>query len=267
MPVFVNLPLSYAARQPEYIEIFISRRVCPELGMDTYAVQSLPEAWHRETAARFRQAGLACAVHLPFFDLSPGSLNDAVLDATRATLRRAAELAALYAPQHFVGHPHYNRGEHEPRAEEWLRRGVQTWLDVLEQVPDVPLFLENTHERALQPILNLLDMLPAARTGLCLDVGHWHAFAQGWRNRDLAEWLELAGARLRHLHLHDNDGSDDQHAGLGAGSIPLEELFGVLAASGVRPSATLEPHDEGAFETSLAVLEQRGDWVAALRTE
>ncbi len=269
MPVFVNLPLSYAAQHPAYVDMFLARNICPELGMDTVAVQELSEAWHRALAKRFADAGLTCAVHLPFFDLSPGSMNDAVLDASRRTLRRGAELATLYAPHHMVGHPTFNRGEHEPRFEEWLRRSAQTWAGVLE-AGRAPLYLENTYERSAGSIVQLLERLGTGsqRAGFCLDVGHWHAFGGGSRRNTLSEWLGSIGRHLGHLHLHDNDGTEDSHAGLGAGSIPLDDLLmGIRELTDrwdIRPSATLEPHTVEAFETSMAYLAHRPEWSRAL---
>lgn len=256
MPVYVNLPLSFAHRTPSYIDMFIKRGVHPELGMDTYAVQALPEEWHKATAARFHNAGITCAIHLPFFDLSPGSMNNAILSATRATLQRATELALIYSPAHLIGHPHYNKGEHEPYMARWLKRATETWTMILDSIPGIPLFLENTFERSPHAILHLLEHLPANRTSFCLDIGHWHSFAGGFRKQDLAAWLTAIGNRLGHLHLHDNDGSEDQHIGLGAGTIPLNAFFETLRINKIRPTATLEPHDEGAFETSLAYLKE-----------
>lgn len=269
MPFFVNLPLSYAHHTPAYVDMFIARGVHPELGMDTTAVQSLPVAWHKEMAERFRDAGLTCAIHLPFFDLSPGSMNNGILAATRNTLSRAAELASIYDPVHMVGHPHFNRGEHAPHMARWVERSTQTWETVLDITSGCPsrsrLFLENTHERAPHAILTLLEHLPEDRAGFCLDIGHWHAFAHGFRKQDLAEWVDAVSPRLGHLHLHDNDGTDDQHLGLGAGSIPLELLFDSLRRNDVRPSATLEPHDEGAFETSVSYMQTRPDLQDTIR--
>lgn len=96
--------------------------------MDTVAVQDLPESWHRETAAMLRAEGLACGVHLPFFDLHPGSFNDAILAASRETLRRAAALASLYAPHHMIGHVSWDGSQHGADAARWLERsaGMET---------------------------------------------------------------------------------------------------------------------------------------------
>lgn len=271
MPLFVNLPLSFAHAMPRYVDMFIEQGICPELGMDTVATHMVDEAWHQNIAARFRTAGLTCAVHLPFFDLSPGSMNDGILAATRDTLQRAARLAGLYAPAHLIGHPQYNKGEHEPRLPLWLERSTQTWRAIQRILPGVPLYLENTHERSPRPILDLLHHLDQTdphqehRTGFCLDIGHWHSFARGAQLQDIEVWLAAIGTRLQHLHLHDNDGSDDQHMGLGKGSIPLERLFATLHTNAIRPSATLEPHDEEAFETSLRYFAEHPDHGAALR--
>lgn len=253
--MFVNLPLSWVARDVRWLRMFITRGIAPELGMDTTAVQDLPESWHRDTARRLREAGLACAVHLPFFDLHPGSFNDAVLRASRETLERAASLAQVYGPKHMVGHVAWDGSQHAAAPEKWLERSLATWEGVLAAC-EAKLWLENTHEREPGRVRSVVDGLPASRAGICFDAGHWFSFARGAARDDMDRWLDAFAPRLAHLHLHDNDGSGDQHLGMGEGSIPWEALFAGLEARGVRPTATLEPHDEAGFETSLA-------WLAA----
>lgn len=252
--LFVNLPLSWVAREARWLDMFIERNIAPELGMDTVAVQSLPESWHKVTASRIRDAGLECAVHLPFFDLHPGSLNDGILKASRETLARGVAYAALYAPQHMVGHVAWDEGQHASARDSWLERSCGTWQAVLEGA-SCPLRLENTFEGDPAMIAQLVTALPAPRVGICFDVGHWFSFAGGARRNDLGRWLDAFAHRLAHLHLHDNDGSGDQHLGVGDGGIPWESLFSGLKARGVVPSATLEPHDETSFIRSMEWLE------------
>ncbi|BFR49599.1 sugar phosphate isomerase/epimerase [Nitratidesulfovibrio sp. HK-II] len=263
MRTFVNLPLSWVARDPAWLDRFVAEAMPPELGIDTFAVQNLSRDWHRETARRLADAGLPCAVHLPFFDLHPGSLNDGVLAASRETLRRAADLAALYGPRHLVGHAAFDHSQHEPELDAWLERATGTWSAVLD-VCDAPVRIENTHEREPEPVAALVGALPADRAGICFDAGHWHSFARGVQRRDLRRWLDAFAPRLAHLHLHDNDGSDDQHLGLGTGSIPLDDLFGGLIARGLHPTATLEPHDEASFAVSRAWLAARPQYAEVL---
>jgi sugar phosphate isomerase/epimerase len=271
MHFFVNLPLSYAAADQSYLEMIVGRGICPELGMDTVAVQDLPESWHIKTAALLREKGLACSVHLPFFDLHPGSLNDAVLEASRATLYRAAGLARLYGPCLLVGHPAYDRGQHPPRHDEWLRRSTETWRTVREHAAMAPLRLENTHDISPEPLAALIDELTAkggedGGAGICFDAGHWFSFGRGSRDpAGLEKWLDVFGTRIRHMHLHDNDGSDDQHLGLGSGRIPWSRIFAGLEQRGVRATVTLEPHSEKDFDTSMRFLQSETSAVQALR--
>ncbi len=266
MRTFVNLPLGWVARDSAWMDRFVADRLAPELGIDTFAVQELSLDWHRDTARRLADAGLPCAVHLPFFDLHPGSFNDAVLAASRDTLRRAAELAALYGPRHMVGHAAFDHSQHNTAFDAWLERACGTWTAVLD-VCDAPVRIENTHERDPEPVAALVDALArqyGERAGICFDAGHWHSFAHGVQRRDLRRWLDAFAPRLAHLHLHDNDGSDDQHLGLGTGSIPLDDLFGGLIARGLHPTATLEPHDEASFAVSRAWLAARKQYTDVL---
>lgn len=268
MSVFVNLPLSFAAKEPRYIDMLIEQGVSPELGMDTYAVQDLDMRWHAETAVRFADVGLSCGIHLPFFDLAPGSLNDHILQATRTTLLRAIEISQVYKPTHFVGHPNYEAGQHNLYYSDWLSRSRETWAQLLNQdQSNAQLFLENTFELTPEPLVDLVELLPENRVGHCFDVGHWHSFAKGSQRNDLLEWLTAFSPRLGHLHLHDNDGSGDQHLALGTGTIPLLELFDYIQANELSPTATLEPHTEDAFPASIEYLEAHSMSVCFLAEE
>lgn len=256
---FVNLPLSWVVRDPRWLDRFIAEGIEPEFGMDTVAVQELDAAWHKATAARLRKAGLRCGVHLPFFDLHPGSFNDGVLAATRETLARGAGYAALYSPEHMVGHMVWDGGQHGQAPEKWRERAVGTWQMVL-GVCDAPLRLENVWETRPEPLAALMEVLPRERVGFCFDVGHWHCFSGGVRDgkAGLVRWLAALGDRIGHLHLHDNDGTGDQHLGMGAGEIPLVRLFEELAQRGVRASMTLEAHDEEGLMQSRLWMRNNG---------
>lgn len=262
-PFFVNLPLRRVWRDRTLLDALLTRRLAPELGLDAIAIDHVPPEFHRRVAAELAEAGLAVSIHLPFFDIQPGSLDDLVLAATRDRLRRAWDLARLYAPRHLVGHAAYT-GLYVELYPDWLDRSAETWLGLPAVWPDhPPLFLENTHERDPKPLVDLLtrlgrpgDAAGQGRVGVCLDVGHWFSFSGGSRLGDLDRWLDALAPWLGHLHLHDNDGSADQHHGLGQGAIPFADLAAGLASRSLRPTRTLEPHTEEALEASLAWLAQ-----------
>ena len=55
--------------------------------------------------------------------------------------------------------------------------------------------------------------------GPFLDLGHAHCFSE----YPVTEWAERLAGHIRHVHVHDNDGSRDAHLALGRGTIPVEE--------------------------------------------
>ncbi|MEW5772778.1 MAG: TIM barrel protein [Thermodesulfobacteriota bacterium] len=261
---FVNLPLSYIAREPEYLAAFIARGLHPELGLDSRALDALAPAWHQETASRLQDAGLTCSIHLPFLDLQPGALDPGILAATRARLLHALDVARIYAPRHLIGHAWYFETLHRTFYDVWLTNAADTWEAVHNSwAGHPPLYLENTFEPMPEPLVELLGMLAGRGLqgiGLCLDLGHWHSFAQGVRLRNLDRWLDAFSPFLGHVHLHDNSGADDHHLGLGQGDIPWAEVFSGLAARGLSPTRTLEPHTADDLEHSLAFISGHPEW-------
>jgi sugar phosphate isomerase/epimerase len=269
MHYFVNLPLSYAAREEGYLEYFLEHRLAPELGVDAVSMQELGMDWHKGTARRLREAGLACAVHLPFFDLHPGSPDRNILSATRVTLAKALEIAALYEPEHLVGHPAYQPALGLVNFETWLESSLESWTMLLGAWPEgPPLYLENVYETEPEQlsalVAGLVAVSPGERVGVCFDAGHWFSFSGGARRRDLGRWLQILGPRIRHLHLHDNDGTDDLHLGLGRGNIPWEELFSALGRLPAPLTATLEPHSEEALLASHEFFAAHPDYFVRL---
>jgi sugar phosphate isomerase/epimerase len=47
---------------------------------------------------------------------------------------------------------------------------------------------------------------------------------------------------LAQLHIHDNSGSNDDHAPVGEGTFPFAALFALLRELNLSPLITLEPH-------------------------
>jgi len=257
---FINLPLRYLAATHRYLDHFLGPRppwpdgfaFAPELGLDALAMQDLSPAWHRRLARRLREAGLRPSLHLPFFELSPGSLDDYAREAARRRLADALELAKVYGPTHLVGHPSFDESLHQPHKAVWLERSARLWSELLDAWPEhPPLYLENTREASPEPVLELVRALQPRNVKICFDVGHWSSFGRGLQRDDLRRWLDAFAPFLGHLHLHDNDGSDDQHLGLGQGAIPWDACFGLLDERGLRPSATFEPHTEEAMAATL----------------
>lgn len=75
--------------------------------------------------------------------------------------------------------------------------------------------------------------------GMTLDVGHAHT-AKG---EGLDAYLKAFAPRIRHVHLHDNMGVNDDHLPLGAGKMDVKKVVDALKAK-YDGSITLEVHSD-----------------------
>src|SRR5215208_6875684 len=91
------------------------------------------------------------------------------------------------------------------------------------------------HDRAFFVHKNIATL---AELGLHLDIGHANLLVV---QSTVGELLKAYGARLRHVHLHDNKGgSADLHLPLGTGSVDVRGAVRELKALGYDGTITLE---------------------------
>lgn len=97
---------------------------------------------------------------------------------------------------------------------ELLREAKAFNLNIVYEPMDTPLdTIENVSE--------LLERVPGLF--LHLDIGHANLF-----ERKPAQFVQNFHKKLRHVHLHDNDGNRDLHLPMGAGNIDWEFLIRLL---------------------------------------
>jgi hypothetical protein len=235
--------------------------------------------WDRLTLAQHRNLSEiiygelpGCAIHLPFHAFDPGKAD---IDGNQSNeLLRCLEAAALYEPDHLIGHVAFDSryhsvshpGDHTTFKNDsldgplhvpspaFLSHSATFWLTVLDASPAY-LYLENTKEHSPLAILSVISLL-TPRAAMCLDLGHWFHYAMGRHWDNLETWLEMAGERITHLHLHDNDGSGDQHLGLGQGALDLPKIWSLLAEYIAPPSFTLENHNLNGLLKSLTYFKE-----------
>jgi sugar phosphate isomerase/epimerase len=95
---------------------------------------------------------------------------------------------------------------------------------------NIRIAIENMETDDFGMLSTLLDEYDADVLGLCYDSGHGHIDGRGLDN------LEKLKERLIALHLHDNDGSNDQHKIPFTGTVDWQRLARIIAAS---------PYDKG----------------------
>ena len=251
---FINAPFDQL-RDGDLLDLFITNRLQPEIGLEGNALWELDIDEFKKIADIFQENELACTLHAPFFDLSPGGFDKRVVEVTRDKLGRAFNLLPVFKPQSIVCHLGFEENKHQGKFDSWLATALETWQQLLEIAGrgDTRVVFENTYESSPAVHKILFEELDSASLGFCLDTGHLTAFAHtSWQ-----PWLAELAPWLDQLHLHDNDGQGDNHLALGLGIFDFPELFEFLNKSSL-PLLTLEPHTKEDLWQSLSYIQKTG---------
>jgi len=108
--------------------------------------------------------------------------------------------------------------------------------------------LENMGHDDFERLRQLFDRYPSDFLGLCYDAGHGNLGGEGLSH------LEETKDRLISVHLHDNDGTADQHRPVLSGTVDWRRLSRIIASSAYGKCVSMEVsihssgyRDEGAF--------------------
>lgn len=175
-------------------------------------------------------------LHGPFYDMSPGSIDERINELTRTrfeqALRSAAELGAIRMIVHAnflapIRNDYYRTSWHERNVAFWGSFGE------VAQRYGVVIAIENMWEFEPAIIANLLREVNHPYIKACLDVGHSHIYSD--EGFTLEDWLEALQPWLVHTHLNNNNGKVDEHHG-------FDYPDGVLDYHAILPKLRALPH-------------------------
>ncbi len=174
-------------------------------------------------------------------DLSPGAVDPLVKDVTIRRFKTTLHIAHLLDAAMVVFHSGYEKWKYDHRIDIWLERSVETWQEILPVAEsyNLRLAIENIFEDSPENLRQLMEALRSDSIGLCFDTGHFNLFSK----IPLVEWLDAIGSYIYELHIHDNDGTKDQHLAPGKGTFDFEGMFGHLTTVSRRDLIiTVEAH-------------------------
>jgi sugar phosphate isomerase/epimerase len=177
--------------------------------------------------------GFEYTVHAPYTDLNIASLNPYARKVSLKCIENSIKNACKLQAKLLTFHPGFKgalEAFYPKKAQqiniESLRYIMSKAKDLdvsvsienmLRGVPAIPATVEGFEEIFSNPEFHDL--------GLTLDVGHAHTTTQ------LNLFLEKLGHKITNVHLHDNDGINDLHLGLGEGSLEWKSIIKSLKTS------------------------------------
>ena len=198
---------------------------------------------------------LEFSVHAPYADTNLSADDDLirewVLKRIRASIRFASELEA----KNIVIHPGWTTvTEMFMRGRSWdLNIRSLRWLQRYAGDYGVDCLLENVPNPTPYLLVTLDDfrlfddeMTPALN--YVLDVGHAHLLGEEYA------FIDSFGPKIKHVHVSDNDGVQDQHLPIGEGTVDWALIIQALKKSGFDGWIVIESYRKMA--ESLAYLKK-----------
>jgi sugar phosphate isomerase/epimerase len=238
MRPFINVPYRMVENN---IPRIANLGVGIEIYIDNHLAEDLSEGEAKALGERLREEGIACTLHAPFMDLSPGGYDRKVRAITRERLVRAAVMASHLGALVMVCHPGFDRWRFDGHEQLWFDGSVETWQEVLKSLDrSIPLAMENVFEERPDSLAELFRFFRKDRFMLCFDTGHFNLFSKV----PLAAWIVPFRDRIAEMHLHDNHNGADEHLPIGRGTFPFRELKSLLGGINGRPVFVAEVHGE-----------------------
>jgi len=250
-PIHINVPYPMLL---ERIDFVIRYRFHPEIYFSGADLDDSNSTEVKQLAETLHEKSLACTIHGPFMDLSPGGVDRKIREVTLGRLSKTIELANPFKPKVIVFHPGYEKWNFDGDVGLWLEGSLQTWKPLVEEAKagELTIAIENVYEESPDSLLKLLKEIHSPHFRFCFDTGHYNVFGK----TPLSLWIEQLGDYLVEVHLHDNHGERDDHLPMGEGSFDFRELFSLFSRWGLQPIYTLEPHQEDHLWRGLEAVKQ-----------
>ncbi len=178
------------------------------------------------------------AFYLPFISPIKALREISVAEAARASVF-FSKLKTKYMTIH-LSSPSVRAFYSDDKTFEWMVESMKK-LTELAAINNITVIAENSPDTywTNDRIEKLLYAVPELK--FHLDVAHLFVSSDDGVET-MKDLLEKVGKDLRHVHVHDNDGKDDQHLPIGAGKIDWESVVKVLKDIGYNDTITIELH-------------------------
>jgi sugar phosphate isomerase/epimerase len=190
-------------------------------------------------------------VHAPYINLRPADLNPRIRDASVQSVKDGIDFASQVDGRIVTMHLGSVSKGHLKHAHESVRRALLDSIATLVEYAEernITIAIENVQSdresyweeaigKTAEEIMDILKEIDAKNAGVTFDVGHANTVGSP---DDFA--VKLAPYMVN-VHLHDNDGTRDQHLVIGEGKIDFLKILRVLKENGYAGPLVLEYFD------------------------
>jgi sugar phosphate isomerase/epimerase len=198
-----------------------------------------------------KYANLYHSAHGPFLDLIPPS-NDIEVSALAGNkFNRAITACNKLNIHNIIFHNGWIPTFYSD--DKWITNSITFWKNIITKSPEsMNIHLENVMENNPKLINEIIKGINNPRFSACLDVGHVNVYS----SEKITYWFKILNVSIRHIHLHNNYGKEDNHNGLNKGIINIEEVFNNVEKH--CPKATINLEIRSDIAESIQMLKNIG---------
>lgn len=209
---------------------------------------------YKEISDAIRSHCLELQVHAPMTDVNIGGMYEPMRKASVAEVRHAIEACNRLGIAMITVHPGFVQGIAFLRRNVVVEQTKRSLIELSSVAEDngVTLAVENMPSginATCTTAKELFGVLQGTTLGLCFDMGHANTAGQ---IDELLEHVHL----FRNVHLHNNDGTWDQHDNIDRGSADLVGIVSSIRRGGYEGNYVIEGTDLESAAESKRVLEK-----------
>ena len=171
------------------------------------------------------------SIHAPISDVNTASLNERIRESSTLEIIAAMEHAIELNSDTVTFHPGLQSvivpGQ-EKKSMEKAKRSIRS-IDrimnefgiaaALENLPMMPSFSFMIGKTAQE----MFELIDGTDMKICFDIGHANTVNQ------IDDIVDMLGDRIANVHIHDNNGSNDDHMTIGDGNIDFKKVLSKLS--------------------------------------
>lgn len=175
------------------------------------------------------------SAHGPFIDLAPFSFDTQIKKASMQRFQDAYDSIKKLNGTYIVYHTCLIPSVYYESS--WQSNSIIFWKEFMQDKDNsISVYLENMYDNNPEPIAKVIDDVNHPAFGFCLDIGHVNCFSK----RPIDGWIRELGNRIKHFHIHNNNGWRDQHNDILTGTIPIKKYLDIIAEKYPQADWTLE---------------------------
>ena len=174
-------------------------------------------------------------MHGPFTELTPSAIDsraiDLMVDRYKATIDICREMGINDLVLHDGFIPLiYQKPWH-------LKRSIKFWSEFAPEIPSgFTVYIENVFDDEPNLLCEIVEGVNRSlkmeegqdKYKICLDIGHANAMHPEKKTESteiVLKWIKTMGKLIGHFHLHNNDGTGDQHDDINKGTFDIDRVL------------------------------------------